>query len=70
VGETESNIQHRTGYVLVTKAVNREDKRSRRYRDRHFAKFERSRRAVSLAGVETAIWFFETQPGREREPDR
>ena len=26
------------------KAVNREDKRSRRYRDRHFAKFERSRR--------------------------
>ncbi len=25
------------------KAVNREDKRSRRYRDRHFAKFERSR---------------------------
>jgi hypothetical protein len=28
----------------VPKAVNREDKRSRRYRDRHFAKFERSRR--------------------------
>ncbi len=26
------------------KAVNREDKRSRRYRDRQFAKFERSRR--------------------------
>jgi hypothetical protein len=26
------------------KAVNREDKRSRRYRDRHFAKFEMSRR--------------------------
>jgi hypothetical protein len=25
-------------------AVNREDKRSRRYRDRDFAKFERSRR--------------------------
>jgi len=31
-------------YVCVCKAVNREDKRSRRYRDRHFAKFERSRR--------------------------
>ncbi len=29
---------------LTTKAVNREDKRSRRYRDRDFAKFERSRR--------------------------
>jgi hypothetical protein len=28
----------------VVKAVNREDKRSRRYRDRDFAKFERSRR--------------------------
>jgi hypothetical protein len=28
----------------VSKAVNREDKRSRRYRDRQFAKFERSRR--------------------------
>jgi len=27
----------------VAKAVNREDKRSRRYRDRDFAKFERSR---------------------------
>ncbi len=26
------------------KAVNREDKRSRRHRDRDFAKFERSRR--------------------------
>ena len=28
----------------MRKAVNREDKRSRRYRDRHSAKFERSRR--------------------------
>jgi hypothetical protein len=28
----------------VNKAVNREDKRSRRYRDRDLAKFERSRR--------------------------
>ncbi len=26
--------------------------------------------AVSLAGFETAIWFFETQPRRERELDR
>ncbi len=30
--------------ILMIKAVNREDKRSRRYRDRDFAKFERSRR--------------------------
>jgi hypothetical protein len=30
--------------VNSDKAVNREDKRSRRYRDRDFAKFERSRR--------------------------
>ena len=30
--------------ILDSKAVNREDKRSRRYRDRDFAKFERSRR--------------------------
>jgi hypothetical protein len=29
---------------IDTKAVNREDKRSRRYRDRDFAKSERSRR--------------------------
>jgi hypothetical protein len=28
----------------MNKAVNREDKRSRLYRDRDFAKFERSRR--------------------------
>ncbi len=27
-------------------------------------------RKKSLAGVETEIWFFETQPSREREPDR
>ena len=27
-------------------------------------------RKKSLAGVETEIWFFETQPRREREPDR
>jgi hypothetical protein len=27
-------------------------------------------RKKSLAGVETAIRFFETQPRREREPDR
>jgi hypothetical protein len=32
------------GRYIKDKAVNREDKRSRRYRDRHFAKFERSRR--------------------------
>jgi hypothetical protein len=30
--------------IPVIKAVNRENKRSRRYRDRDFAKFERSRR--------------------------
>jgi hypothetical protein len=30
--------------MLLGKAVNREDKRSRRYRDRDFAKFERSQR--------------------------
>ncbi len=59
----------------TNKAVNRKDKRSRRYRDRDFEKFERSRRyrdrkRGSLAGVETEIWFFETQPRREREPDR
>ena len=29
---------------ILSQAVNRGDKRSRRYRDRHFAKFERSRR--------------------------
>jgi hypothetical protein len=27
-------------------------------------------RKKSFAGVETEIWFFETQPRREREPDR
>jgi hypothetical protein len=57
--------------------VNREDKRSRRYRDRDLAKFERSRRyrdryrcPGNLAAVATEIWFFETQPRRERELDR
>jgi hypothetical protein len=38
IGERENGGSH------VTKAANREDKRSRRYRDRDFAKFERSRR--------------------------
>ncbi len=63
--------------LLRIKAVNREDKRSRRYRDRDFAKFEglgaieiaNAVRKKSLAGVETAIRFFETQPRREREPE-
>jgi hypothetical protein len=45
----EKNFQDRPKFFLflksyMTKAVNREDKRSRRYRDRDFAKFERSRR--------------------------
>jgi hypothetical protein len=31
-------------WTLVTKAVNRQDKLSRRYRDRDLAKFESSRR--------------------------
>jgi hypothetical protein len=38
---------HSTGcehFVLSSKAVNREDKLSRRYRDRDLAKFESSRR--------------------------
>jgi hypothetical protein len=39
-GHPEDNMNMST----VGKAVNREDKQSRRYRDRHFAKFERSRR--------------------------
>ncbi len=55
---------------VVIKAVNRGGKRSRRYRYRHFAKFERSRRyrdryrcqEKSLAAVAIAIWFFETPP--------
>ena len=34
----------RLGCRVPYKAVNRGDKRSRRYRDRDFAKFERSRR--------------------------
>jgi hypothetical protein len=38
------NILEDARHCSVLKAVNREDKRSRRYRDRHFAKFERSRR--------------------------
>ncbi len=38
------NILEDARHCSVLTAVNREDKRSRRYRDRHFAKFERSRR--------------------------
>ncbi len=34
----------RISSYIRNKAVNREDKRSRRYRGRDFAKFERSRR--------------------------
>ncbi len=54
-GEKEEFLCQRRGMDLLeyqampslcdlTKAVNREDKRSRRYRDRHFVKFEMSRR--------------------------
>jgi len=37
-------VQSAVEHIRPGKAVNREDKRSRRYRDRHFAKFEESRR--------------------------
>ena len=68
-------LKNSSPYLRICKAVNREDKRSRRYRDRDLAKFERSRRyrhryRCCLAGLETGIWFSETQPRREREPDR
>ncbi len=57
--------------------MNREDKRSRRHRDRDFPKeglgateIANAVRKKSLAGIGTAIRFFETQPRRERDPDR
>ncbi len=40
-GFLQKLVPHRS---LTLKEVNREDKRSRRHRDRDFAKFERSRR--------------------------
>jgi hypothetical protein len=64
--------------IAYRQAVNRGDKRSRRYRYRDFAKFERSRRyrdryrcqeKKSRRGRD-AYWFFETHPRRERELDR
>jgi hypothetical protein len=64
---------------LAHKAVNRGDKRSRRYRDRHFAKFERSRRyqdcyrcqeKKSRRGRGRYLVFRDPPPRRERELDR
>jgi hypothetical protein len=40
----QNMVSNRTQHPLPAKAVNREDKRSRRHRDRDFPKFERSRR--------------------------
>ncbi len=40
----EKDARIKLSQAVSDKAVNREDKRSRRYRDRDFAKFERSRR--------------------------
>jgi hypothetical protein len=63
--------------ILVSKAVNRGDKRSRRYRDRDFAKFERSRRyrdryccpgKKSRRGRERDL-VFRDPPRREQELD-
>ncbi len=58
-------------YIL--KAVNREDKLSRRYRDRDLAKFEMSRRyrhryRCCLAGLETGIWFPRPNPAENEIP--
>ncbi len=58
--------------------MNREDKRTRRVRDRDFVIFERSRRyrdryrcqEKSLVAVAPSVQFFETSPRRERELDR
>jgi hypothetical protein len=65
--------------MVHVKAVNRGDKRSRRYRDRHFAKFERSRRyrdryrcqeKKSRRGRGRYLVFRDPPPRRERELDR
>ena len=59
--------------------MNREDKRSRRYRDRHFAKFEWSRRyrdryrcqeKKSRRCRDRYLVFRDPPPRRERELDR
>ena len=64
---------------VAAKAVNRGDKRSRRYRDRDFAKFERSRRygdryrcqeKKSRRGRDCYLVFRDPPPRRERELDR
>jgi hypothetical protein len=58
------------------KAVNRGDKRSRRYRDRDFAKFERSRRyrdryrCQEKKSRRDRYLVFRDPPRRERELDR
>jgi hypothetical protein len=65
-------------WLKQIKAVNRGDKRSRRFRDRDFAKFERSRRyrdryrcqeKKSLRGRDRDL-VFRDPPRRERELDR
>ncbi len=43
IAQSQDSLYHFLCSVVI-KAVNREDKRSRRYRDRDLAKFERSRR--------------------------
>ncbi len=78
-GSGSETLKNLANYSIdIFKAVNREDKRSRRYRDdisRNLKglvaiEIANAVRKKSLAGVETAIRFFETQPCREREPDR
>ncbi len=73
-----SNENKNMTMVLICKAVNRGDKRSRRYRDRHFAKFERSRRyrdryrcqeKKSRRGHGHYLVFRDPPPRRERELD-
>jgi hypothetical protein len=73
------SCQYRIFQQYTVKAVNRGDKRSRRYRDRDFAKFERSRRyrdryrcqekKVSLRS-RPLFGFSRPPPRRERELDR
>jgi hypothetical protein len=65
--------------IGARKAVNRGDKRSRRFRDRDFTKFERSRRyqdryrcqeKKSRRGRDCDLVFRDPPPRRERELDR
>ena len=69
-GGWENQLETRLWIEKTNVLVDNEDDISRNLKSLGATEIANAVRKKSLAGIETAIRFFETQPRRERDPDR